>query len=120
MQVILVKDMDNLGSAHEVVNVRPGYARNYLIPLKLAIEASSSNLKIVVERNKVKDKKEAALLSEINKVSDVLKASPIKIGAKQVLQVKYLVRLHRFKLLEPLENKRVTRSTASEFLSLMK
>ncbi|MCF8293458.1 MAG: 50S ribosomal protein L9 [Chitinophagaceae bacterium] len=82
MQIILVKDMDNLGSAHEVVNVRPGYARNYLIPQKFAVEASPSNLKMVAERNKVKDKKEAALLSEINKVSDVLKASPISIGAK--------------------------------------
>jgi large subunit ribosomal protein L9 len=82
MQVILIKDMDNLGAAHEVVNVRPGYARNYLIPQKYAIEASSSNLKIAAEKEKVKQKKEAALLSEIAKVSDVLKASPVKVGAK--------------------------------------
>lgn len=82
MQVILIKDMDNLGAAQEVVNVRTGYARNYLIPHKFAIEASSSNLKVAVEKDKVKAKKEAALLSEINKVSDVLKQSPIKVGAK--------------------------------------
>ena len=82
MQIILVKDMDNLGSAYEVVNVRPGYARNYLIPQKYAIEASPSNLKLVNEKAKVKAKKENALLAEINKVSDVLKASPLKIGAK--------------------------------------
>ena len=82
MQIILVKDMDNLGSAYEVVNVRPGYARNYLIPQKYAIEASPSNLKLVNEKAKVKAKKESALLAEINKVSDVLKASPLKIGAK--------------------------------------
>lgn len=82
MQIILVKDMDNLGSAHEVVNVRPGYARNYLIPLKYAIEASPSNLKVVAEKNKVKAKKESALLAEISKVSEVLKASALKIGAK--------------------------------------
>jgi len=74
--------MDNLGSAYEVVNVRPGYARNYLIPQKYAIEASPSNLKLVNEKAKVKAKKESALLAEINKVSDVLKASPLKIGAK--------------------------------------
>lgn len=82
MQVILIKDMDNLGSAQEVVNVRPGYARNYLIPQKFAIEASSSNLKIAAEKEKVKAKKEAVLLGEIAKVSDVLKASPVKVGAK--------------------------------------
>ena len=74
--------MDSLGAAQEVVNVRPGYARNYLIPHKFAIEASPSNLKMAQEKSKVKAKKEAALLSEINKVTDVLKASPIKIGAK--------------------------------------
>lgn len=74
--------MDNLGSAQEVVNVKPGYARNYLIPHKYAIEASSSNLKVVEEKNKVKQKKEAVLLKEITKVADILKASPVKVGAK--------------------------------------
>jgi len=82
MQVILIKDIDNLGATHEVVSVRPGYARNFLIPQKFAIEASPSNLKIADEKAKVKAKKEAALLSEINKVTDVLKASPVKVGAK--------------------------------------
>jgi large subunit ribosomal protein L9 len=74
MQIILVKDMDTLGSAHEVVKVRPGYARNYLIPNKYAIEASPSNLKIVAERNKVKDlRKKQVCYREINKVVDVSK-----------------------------------------------
>ena len=45
MQVILIKDVDNLGAAHELVQVRPGYARNYLIPQKYAIEASGSKMK---------------------------------------------------------------------------
>lgn len=82
MQVILVKDMDNLGAAHEIVNVKPGYARNYLIPHKYAIEASPSNLKVAQEKSKVKAKKEAVLLGEINKVIDILKESPVKVGAK--------------------------------------
>jgi len=82
MQVILIKDVDNLGGAHELVEVRPGYARNYLIPQKFAIEASQSNLKIQEERRKQKQKHEDALLAEITKVTDVLKASPLKIGAK--------------------------------------
>lgn len=82
MQVILIKDIDNLGATNEVVTVRPGYARNYLIPQKFAIEASSSNLKIAGEKAKIKAKKEAALLNEIAKVADVLKANPVKVGAK--------------------------------------
>ena len=82
MQVILIKDMDNLGAAQEVVNVRPGYARNFLIPHKYAIEASPSNLKIAAEKDKVKAKKEAVLIGEIAKVTEVLKSSPVKVGAK--------------------------------------
>jgi large subunit ribosomal protein L9 len=82
MQVILIKDVDNLGSAHELVEVRPGYARNYLIPQKFAVEASQSNLKIQEERRKQKQKREDALLAEITKVTDILKASPVKVGAK--------------------------------------
>jgi large subunit ribosomal protein L9 len=82
MQVILIKDVDNLGSAHEMVEVKPGYARNFLIPQKFAIEASPSNRKIGEERRKQLQKKEDKLLAEIASVTQVLKESPIKIGAK--------------------------------------
>ena len=82
MQVILIQDVDHLGAANELVTVKNGYARNYLIPQKFAIEANPSNLKQLEEKLKVKAKKEAAMLAEINKVIAVLKESPIKIGAK--------------------------------------
>lgn len=82
MEVILIKDVDNLGAAHELVEVRPGYARNYLIPQKYAIEASSSNKKVLEERRKQLQKREDKLMAEIAKVAEVLKASPVKLGAK--------------------------------------
>jgi len=82
MEVILIKDVDNLGSAHELVAVRPGYARNYLIPQKYAVEASGSNKKVLEERRKVLRKREEKLVAEIAKVAQVLKESPVKIGAK--------------------------------------
>jgi len=82
MQVILIQDVDNLGGRNELVTVKNGYARNFLIPGKLAVEANPSNLKQLEERLKVKAKKEAAMMAEINKVIDILKASPVKIGAK--------------------------------------
>lgn len=82
MQVILIQDIDHLGAANELVNVKNGYARNYLIPQKFAVEASSSNKKQLEERMKVQGKKEAAVLAEANKVINVLKESPLKIGAK--------------------------------------
>jgi len=82
MQVILIQDVDHLGQSSELVNVKNGYARNYLIPRKFAVEANPSNLKQMEEKLKVKGKKEAAMLAEVNKVIAVLKESPLKIGAK--------------------------------------
>lgn len=82
MQVILIQDVDNLGATNELVNVKNGYARNFLIPHKYAIEASPSNKKNLQEHMKVQHKKENAMLAEINNVINVLKESPLKIGAK--------------------------------------
>jgi large subunit ribosomal protein L9 len=82
MQVILLQNVDTLGGKNELVTVKNGYARNFLIPRKMAVEASPSNLKQMQERQKVAAKKEAALLAEINSVITVLSASPLTIGAK--------------------------------------
>jgi large subunit ribosomal protein L9 len=82
MQIILIKDVDNLGAAHELVDVKPGYARNYLIPQKYAIEASGSNLKVLEERRKQLQKREEKLMAQIAEVRKVLGESPVKLGAK--------------------------------------
>ena len=82
MQIILIKDVDNLGGKDELVTVKNGYARNFLFPTKQAVEANTSNLKQLEERLKAKAKKEAAMLAEITKVISVLTSSPIKLTAK--------------------------------------
>ena len=82
MQIILIQDVNNLGGANEVVAVRNGYARNFLIPRKMAVEASPSNLKQLEERLKQIRKKEEKMMAEINRVIEVLKSSAIRIGAK--------------------------------------
>lgn len=82
MQVILIEDVNNLGGRNELVRVKNGYARNYLIPKKLAVEANASTLKQLEERQKVQKRKEERMLSEIAKVKEVLLESPVKIGAK--------------------------------------
>lgn len=82
MQVILIQDVDNLGGANELVTVKNGYARNYLIPKKLALEASPSNLKQLEEKLKVKRKKEEKMLAEINQVIAKLQDGALKLGAK--------------------------------------
>ncbi|MCX6292754.1 MAG: 50S ribosomal protein L9 [Sphingobacteriales bacterium] len=82
MQVILIQDVNNIGGANELVTVKNGYGRNYLIPSKLAVEASPSNLKQLNERLKQQAKKEAKLLAAINDVILVLSNGALKIGAK--------------------------------------
>jgi len=82
MQVILIQDVNNLGGANELVTVKNGYGRNYLIPKKFAVEASPSNLKQLNERMKQQAKKEAKLLADINDVIAVLSQGALKIGAK--------------------------------------
>lgn len=82
MQVILIKDVNNLGGANELVTVKNGYGRNYLIPQKFAVEASPSNLKQLEERLKQQAKKEAKLLAEVNSVIAVLQNGALTIGAK--------------------------------------
>ncbi|MER3497173.1 MAG: 50S ribosomal protein L9 [Chitinophagaceae bacterium] len=82
MEVILIEDVDNLGGANEVVKVRNGYARNYLLPRKLAVEASPGNMKQLEEKLKQAKKKEEAMLGQINSVIEKLNESPLKIGAK--------------------------------------
>ena len=82
MQVILLDKVVNLGNLGEIVKVKDGYARNFLIPGKYAIEASGANTKVMEERRKQQAKKEAKLLAEINNVIAVLTEAPVKVGAK--------------------------------------
>ena len=82
MEIILIQDVDNLGGKNELVKVRNGYARNYLIPQGFAVEASPSNRKQLDERLKVARKKEELMLAQINSVIAKLQESPLKVGAK--------------------------------------
>ena len=54
MEVILIQDVDNLGAANEIVKVRNGYARNFLLPRQLAVESSLSNRKQLEEPPAIK------------------------------------------------------------------
>lgn len=82
MEIILIQDVDNLGGKNELVKVRNGYARNFLIPQGFAVEANPSNRKQLEERLKVAAKKEAAMLAQINSVIAKLQEAPLRVGAK--------------------------------------
>ena len=82
MEVILIQDVDNLGGRNEVVKVRNGYARNFLLPRKLAVEASPGNRKQLEEKMKQQKKKEEGMLAEVNSVIEKLNEAPLRVGAK--------------------------------------
>lgn len=82
MEVILIKDVDNVGDANTLVKVRDGFGRNYLIPRGLAVIANEGNRKSMTERQKGEVARERKLLEKIQEVTAQLQANTIKVGAK--------------------------------------
>jgi len=82
MELILIKDVEKLGFADDVVKVRPGYGLNFLIPQGLAVIKNDSGMAQLAQRAKGRDKREAKLLSQFNEISARLTSAPLKIGAK--------------------------------------
>jgi large subunit ribosomal protein L9 len=82
MEVILKQDMDNLGYADEIVKVRSGYARNFLIPRGLATIATESNRKMLTETMKQRAHKAQKIAGDAQAVAKQLEAIVLKIGAK--------------------------------------
>lgn len=82
MEVILKQDVEHLGYKDELVSVKNGYGRNFLIPRKFAIEASESNKKILAEVVKQRSHKEAKLRQEVEAIAAKLSKEVVKVGAK--------------------------------------
>jgi large subunit ribosomal protein L9 len=82
MEIILLQDVANLGSKNDIVTVKPGYGRNYLIPKKYAVLATESNRKVLAENIKQQAHKQQKLKEEATKLVEKLKSMTIKIGAK--------------------------------------
>ena len=82
MEIILKKDVQNLGFKDDVVSVKAGYGRNFLIPQGFAAMATPSAKKILAENLKQKAHKEAKVVDDAKKQAESLKALEIKISAK--------------------------------------
>ena len=82
MEIILKQDVMNLGFTNEKVNVKPGYARNYLIPQGMALPATEANKKVLAETLKQKAHKEAKIRKSAEDLSESLKNLVVRIGAK--------------------------------------
>ncbi|WP_452228429.1 MULTISPECIES: 50S ribosomal protein L9 [unclassified Lacinutrix] len=82
MELILKQDVDNLGFKDDIVTVKNGYGRNFLIPTGNAVIATSSAKKVLAENVKQRAFKEKKVIDDANQVADALKALEIKIAAK--------------------------------------
>ncbi len=82
MELILKQDVENLGFKDDVVTVKNGYGRNFLIPQKQAILATVSAKKVLAENLKQRAFKEKKIVDDANVIADALKGLEIKIPAK--------------------------------------
>ena len=82
MELILKKDVQNLGFKDDVVTVKNGYGRNFLIPQGFAHMATPSAKKVLAENLRQKAHKEAKIVDDAKKIAESLKAIEIKITAK--------------------------------------
>jgi len=82
MELILKQDVANLGFKDDIVNVKPGYGRNFLIPKGIATLATPSAKKVLAENLRQRAFKEQKIVDEAQKTAEALKSLEIKITAK--------------------------------------
>lgn len=82
MEVILIKDVENLGYANDIVAVRPGYANNFLIPQGYAKSATASAKKVLAENLKQRAHKDAKILADAQALASKIEAVALVISAK--------------------------------------
>ena len=82
MEIILIKDVENLGYANDIVNVRPGYANNYLIPQGFAKAATASAKKVLAENLKQRAHKDAKILADAQALAEKLANLPLTFTVK--------------------------------------
>jgi large subunit ribosomal protein L9 len=105
MNVILKQDMPNLGHKDDIITVKDGYARNYLIPKGYAINATAQNKKIHEEILRQRAHKEAELKEAAMKLAEDLKKVSLSIGAKTSTKGKIFGSVNTIQIAEALNEK---------------
>jgi large subunit ribosomal protein L9 len=82
MEVILREDIEKLGARGEVVKVAPGYARNFLLPRRLAVAATDANRKIIEQERQAHLRREAKLASEAQDLARLLSTVTVTVSRK--------------------------------------
>lgn len=105
MNVILKQDIPNLGSKDDTINVKDGYARNYLIPKGYAINATAQNKKVHEEILRQRAHKEAQLKDAAMKQAEELEKVSLTIGAKTSTKGKIFGSVNTIQIAEALKTK---------------
>lgn len=103
MEIILKKDVDRLGYKNDLVKVKNGYARNYLIPKGMAILATVSAKKVLAENVKQRAHKEAKIIAEVEELALQLAKLELKVGAKAGEKGKIFGSVNNIQLAEALK-----------------
>jgi len=82
MKVVLLKDVKNIGKRDEILNVSDGYARNFLFPQKLAVEAKAGTLKEIEKKRAAQEARDAEALAEARAKADALKGKVVELKIK--------------------------------------
>jgi large subunit ribosomal protein L9 len=82
MEIILIKDVENLGYANDIVSVKPGYANNYLIPQGFAKAATASAKKVLAENLKQRAHKDAKILADAQTLAEKIANLPLTFAVK--------------------------------------
>lgn len=82
MEIILLKDVENLGYSSTIVTVKPGYARNFLIPQGMAIVANKKNREALTVQIKAQEERLRGLMEQANAMTEKLESAQLKIAAK--------------------------------------
>jgi large subunit ribosomal protein L9 len=82
MDIILLENVEKLGFKNEVVKVKAGFGRNFLIPSGKAILATESAIKVLAENLRQQEQKDSKLIAQLNKTAEALPNLDVKIKAK--------------------------------------
>jgi len=105
MEIILIQDVERLGSKDDLVKVKDGFARNFLIPQKKAIAATATAKKVLAENTKQRAHKEAKNKNEALAIAEKLANKKISIGAKTSTLGKIFGSVNTIQLAEAINKK---------------
>ncbi len=105
MEIILTQDVERLGSKDDIVLVKDGYARNFLIPQKMAIAATETAKKVLAENIKQRAHKEAKLKDAATAIAEQIVNKKITIGAKTSSSGKIFGSVNTIQLAEAINKK---------------